>query len=392
MTVQLPLDRPHPLATAPLLRSLQRSGPIHQVRTRVGDPAWLVTGYDEVRQLWSDDRLGMSHPDPDNAARINDSALFGGKPQGNYETEKEDRARFRSLVQPFFGVKQMRAIQPRVEQLVSDLLDRMSGQPQPADLHELLALPLPVLVICELLGVPYEDRARFREWSQAAGARDDEQLSRQGIGQLWEYTRTLVGRKRAEPADDVISGLCAAENGTLDDDHIAMIAAMLLFAGHETTVVQIDAAAVLLLTNLDQWDAIVADPALVQSAVEECLRASHKGGGGVPRYPRTDIEVAGVTIPAGDLVLLDGGAANHDTATFAEPERVDVHRGRGAHLTFGFGAHYCIGAPLARIELQAVLRQLIERFPNLRLAAPVEELPVFTESLTGGFASVPVTW
>jgi cytochrome P450 len=362
------------------------------VRTAVGDEAWLITGFAQVRQLLGDDRLGMSHPDPDKAARVSDSALFGGRPQGNYATEHADRARFRSLLQPYFTPARMRALRPRVDGLATELLDRLDAGGAPADLHQALAVPLPILVICELLGVPYEDRVQFRAWSQAAAVLGDRRRSETGLTDLWAYTRDLVSRKRVQPEDDVISGLCAAEDGTLDDDYIAMLAAMILFAGHETTVVQIGYGTVLLLTNPDQRQAMLDDVSLLPAAVEECLRAGNVGGGGVPRYPRTDIEVSGVTIPAGDLVLLDNGAANHDEGIFADPHRLDFTRPANAHLTFGHGAHYCIGAPLARVELQAVFSQLIPRFPTMRLAVPVEELHVRTDLLTGGLAELPVTW
>jgi cytochrome P450 len=335
----------------------------------------------------------MSHPDPDNAARASDSALFGGRPQGNHETEHADRARFRTLLQPYFTPRRMRALRPRVEALTAELLDTLHDHGPPADLHQALALPLPILVICELLGVPYDDRARFRAFSQAAAAVDDQDRSAAGLAELWNYTKQLVAAKRTHPADDVISGLCAAEDGALDDDFIAMLAALILFAGHETTVVQLGYGAVLLLTNPDQRQAVADDPALLGSAVEECLRAANTGGGGIPRYPRTDIEVAGVTIPAGDLVLLDNGAANHDERTFPDPYRFEITRhAAGAHLTFGHGAHYCLGAPLARIEMQVAFAQLIERFPTMRLATSLEQLHVRTDLLTGGLAELPVTW
>lgn len=166
----------------------------------------------------------------------------------------------------------------------------------------------------------------------------------------------------------------------------------LLFAGHETTVVQIGLGALLLLTNRQQWRALLDDPALVPNAVEEMLRAPGKGGGGIPRYARTDLEIDGVVIRAGELVLLDNGAANHDPAVFADPDRVDIARPAAAHLTFGHGARYCIGAPLARIELQAVFSHLVQRFPTLRLAVPAEELTVRRDVVTGGLAALPVRW
>jgi pentalenolactone synthase len=389
MIVQLPFKQTGPLQVPSMLRTLQSQGTIHRIRTRVGDDAWLVTGYEEVRRLLADDRLGRSHPDPDNAARSNESALFGG-PLGNYDTEKTDHARMRSLLQPHFTPGRMRAFRERVETLSTQLLDDLAQQGPPADLNAALALPLPILVICELLGVPYEERAQFRTWTQAAADVLDRSRSEQGLGDLFNYGQELVARKRHEPGDDVISRLCATDG--VGDDEIAMLSMALLFAGHETTVVQIGLGALLLLTSADQWQLLLSDPGLIPGAVEEIMRVPGKGGGGIPRYAHTDIEIGGVTVHAGDLIMLDNGAANHDSAVFTDPDRFDVTRRETSHLTFGHGLRYCIGAPLARMELQVVFGQLIPRFPQMQLAVPVEELRVRGDVLTGGLVQLPVTW
>ncbi|WP_440102567.1 cytochrome P450 [Streptosporangium sp. H16] len=386
--IQLPFERRHPLQVAPSMRELQSQGPVHEVRTQVGHDAWLVTGYEQVRRLLDDDRLGRAHPDPPNAARSGESVLFGG-PHGDYDSERADHVRMRSLLQPHFSAGRMRALRPRVEALTAGLLDELARREPPVDLNEALALPLPIAVICELLGVPYADRARFRAWSQAAGDVRDRTRSEQGLAELFTYGRHLVARKRDRPGDDVISHLCAKEG--VDDDEAAMLSMALLFAGHETTVVAIGMGALLLLANPDQWQALRKDPGLVDDAVEEILRTPSAGGGGIPRYARTDLAIGGVTIAAGQLVLLDIDAANHDATVFADPERFDVTR-RAAHLAFGHGARYCIGAPLARIELRAVFSQLITRFPTMRLAVPIEELTVRAAVLTGGLVDLPITW
>jgi pentalenolactone synthase len=387
--VQLPFDQPVPLRPAPLLRELQAAGTVHRVRTAVGDNAWLVTGYEQVRGLLDDDRLGRSHPDPGNAARTGESALFGG-PLGEFETEQADHSRMRALLQPHFSPKRMRALRPRVEQLTAALLDDLAEVGPPADLHEALALPLPIAVICELLGVPYEDRTQFRAWTQAAADVRDHSRSMQGLAELFGYGRQLVARKRREPGDDVISRLCATEG--VSDDEAAGLAMSLLFAGHETTVVAIGLGTVRLLTNPDQRAQLQSDPSRVGEVVEEMLRIQGNGGGGIPRYARTDLEIDGITVQAGELVLLDTGAANHDDGTFPDPDRFDPTRGAAGHLTFGHGARYCIGAALARIELQAVFSQLVARFPEMRLAVGVEELRFNTDVLTGGLLDLPVTW
>lgn len=390
MTAQLPFEQPGPLQTPPLLRRLQEKGPIHKIRTRTGDDAWLVTGHDDVRRLLNDDRLGRAHPNPGEAARSNESALFGG-PLGNYATEKSDHRRMRSLLQPHFSPRAMRAFRHRVDALTSGLLADLARQSQPADLNAHLALPLPILVICELLGVPYEDREQFRAWTQAAADIRDRARSEQGLTDLFAYGQQLVAGKRRTPGEDVISRLCGTEG--IGDDEIAMLSMALLFAGHETTVVQLGLGAVLLLTHREQWQALRRDPALIEGAVEEMLRAPGKASGGIPRYARTDLEIGGVTVRAGELLMLDNGAANHDPEAFRLPDRFDISRvAATSHLSFGHGARYCIGAPLARMELQVAFAQLVRAFPNMRLAVEVGDLAVRRDTLTGGITSVPVRW
>jgi pentalenolactone synthase len=386
---RLPFAQPDPLRVAPALRALRRHGPVHRVRTRTGDEAWLVTGYREVRRLLADDRLGRAHPDPGNAARSGESALFGG-PLGNYDTERADSDRLRSLLRPLFSPSRMRALRPRVAALTDELLDGLARSGPPADLHTGLAVPLPVLVICELLGVPYQDRDRFRGWARDAGDVQDRARSERGMKNLFEYGTELVARKQREPGDDVISRLC--QDPGLGGHEVAGLSMALLFAGHETTVVQIGLGALFLLAGPDQKQVLLDDPDLIRGAVEEILRAPGKGGGGIPRYARTSIDLDGATIQAGELVLLDTGAANHDPDAFPDPDRFDVTRAAGHHVTFGHGLHYCIGAPLARIELEAVFSRLIPRFPTMRLAVPVDSLEIRQDTLTGGLTELPVTW
>ncbi|WP_184582635.1 cytochrome P450 [Lipingzhangella halophila] len=387
--VHLPFELTHPLQPAPVESELRARGPIHPVRTAVGDAAWLVTGYKEVRELLDDDRLGRSHPDPANASRTGESAVFGG-PMGNFDTERIDNSRMRGLLRPHFTRGRMRALIPHVEELTRDLLDRLDQRTPPADLVEALALPLPIAVICALLGVPYEDRERFRAWSQAAADKHDRARSEQGLAELFEYGRELVARKSREPGDDVLSRLAGTDGVSADE--AAMMGMFLLFAGHETTVVAIGFGVLMLLAEPEQWRAVHADPGLLDSVVEETLRARVGNGDGIPRYARSDLEVAGVPVRAGDLVLLDIRAANHDESVFANSADFDVTRQPADHLSFGHGARYCIGAPLARIELRAVLAQLIPRFPDMRLATRVEELTINRSALTGGLTSLPVTW
>ncbi|WP_375481359.1 cytochrome P450 [uncultured Mycobacterium sp.] len=381
----------HPLEFPPPLRALQTQGPIHRIRTPAGHEGWLVTGYAQVRRLLDDDRLGRAHPKPDTAARIGQSALFGG-PLGNFDTEEADHARMRSLLQPHFSPSHLRMLVPRVEALTSGLLDALAQLGPPADLHAKLAVPLPILVICELLGVPYSDRDQFRGWTQDTANVCDHVRSEQGMAELFSYSLKLVEHKRAHPDDDVISRLCATSG--VSDVEAALLSMALLFAGHETTVVAIGLSALMLLTNPPQWQALLADPTMIPIAVEELLRATTSGGGvgGIPRYARIDFEIDGVAIDAGDLVLLDIGSANHDPAMFGQPDRLDIFRKEAPHVTFGYGARYCIGAPLARIELKTVLTQLIPRFPSMHLAVDPATLTVRSDVLAGGLVELPVSW
>ena len=386
---QLPFEQAHVLQLASGLLELQAKGVIHRVRTAVGDPAWLITRHAEVQRLYDDDRLGMSHPEPDTAARAHESALFGG-PLRNFDTEQADHTRKRALLQPHFTPKRLQALRPAVDALTTRLLDEMAANGQPADLHAAVALRLPLLVLCELLGVPHEDSEQLRAWTTDGANTCDRARSERGLSQLSNYSKQLVAHKRRDPGDDVISRLCATEG--LSDDEAARVSTGLLWAGYESTVPRIGFGALLLLAHREQWHALVQDPALAAKAVEETLRAARSGTAVIPRYARTDIEIDGVTVKAGDLVLLGIGAANHDPSVFADPDRVDITRKPAGHLTFGHGGRFCMGAPLARIELIAVFSQLASRFPAMRLAVDVEELKLRTDVLFGGLVELPVRW
>ncbi|HEX5407400.1 MAG TPA: cytochrome P450 [Pseudonocardiaceae bacterium] len=389
----LPFDQPSVLSLAPRMLELQAQAPITKVRTVTGDEAWLVTSYDDVKALFADPRLGRSHPKPEEAARISESAIVGGARDG-FETEMEDHAALRSRLVPRFSPRRMRMLKPQVEQMADELLDKLAGSTPPADLHETLAFPLPVLVICELLGVPFADRGYFRQLSAGMADLYDGQKSMAAMGELRGYVRELVARKRIEPGNDVLTELTEIEDGTIGDDDIAEMGAAVLFAGHETTVGRIDLGTILLLANPDQLDLLRADLSLVPAVVEEILRLSvGTDGTALPRYARSDIDFGGVRINAGDAVLLAIGAANRDESVFPGSARMDTGREHlTSHMSFGHGARYCIGAVLARIELTAVFERLFTRIPTLRLAVPAAELNWKSHLLTGGFTEVPVTW
>jgi pentalenolactone synthase len=351
----------------------------------------MATSYEDIRALFDDPRLGRSHREPEKAARVSESTILGG-PSGDFDTEVDDHVRMRRLLTPAFSARRMNALRPRIGEIITDLMGRLAAGPRPVDLHENLSFPLPALVICALLGVPYEDRERFRSWSVDMANMVDGQLAQAAMAEFTGYMLELTARKRTEPGDDVISDLIAAG---LDSPYVARMATGLLFAGHETTMTRIDMGTVLLLSNPKQADALRADPSLLPTAVEEVLRytSTESNGGMLVRYAREDITIGEVTIAAGDAVLIPISIANRDDTVFDSPDSFDISRkSSSTHVAFGHGVHFCIGASLARIELQEVFSVLLTKFPTLRLAVPLEELQLRKDALTGGLTALPVTW
>jgi pentalenolactone synthase len=385
----IPFERGNPLEVPQAYRDLRLREGIARVRTRMGDEVWLVSGYEDARKLFNDGRLGRSHPEPDKAARLSGSALLGG-PQGEIDTEKADHDRMRKLFMPSFSARRMKALTDHVGSLVDERLDHLAKLTPPVDLHAELSFPLPVLVICQLLGVPYEDRDYFGGVSARLGDMLDPDKSQAARDELSAYMAGLIERKRREPAEDVLSDL----SGELDDDgKIAELAGGLLFAGHETTVNRIDFGVLLLLANPDQLDLLRADPGLAPGAVEEILRMTVTSLHGLPRYAHEDIEIGDLTIRRGEAVVFMPGVANRDERIYPDPDVFDIRRPQThPHLSFGYGPRFCIGASLARVELIAVFSRLFQRFPDLRLAVPVAELRRSEGRIADGFAELPVTW
>ncbi|MEV4601937.1 cytochrome P450 [Amycolatopsis sp. NPDC049253] len=396
---RLPFDRPNVLEIAPLYQVLRREGPIARVTTPAGDPAWLVTRFAEARAVFADLRFGRSHPKPEEASAVSDAAVLSG-PQGDYETEEAEHARLRRLLVPAFSANRMRKLGEHIQELADRCLDDLEAAHDAAggesvNLHDFLSFPLPVLVICELLGVPYADRDKFRDLSDRIGVLDSGGDAKLAMDEFAAYMGELAARKRAEPSQDVVSDLVAAQadDPTFTDDDLARLGAGLLFAGHETTSNRIDLGVLFLLTDLARRDALAADPeGRVHGTVEEILRMSAPGGLGLLRYAHEDVEIGGVAIRRGDAVMISTSSANRDASVFADAEEFDADRKPNSHIAFGYGGFFCIGASLARTELRVVFSSLFRRFPNLRLAADVDELDVRGNRLTGGVSSVPVTW
>ncbi len=396
---RLPFDQPNALHAAPMYEQLRGSGPIVRVTTPAGDPAWLVTSFEAVREVFRDPRFGRSHPEPEKAARISHAALQEG-PTGDYETEERDHKRMRQVLAPAFSAPRMRRLTDRIKELTEACLDDMEAAHEarpdaPIDLQDVLAFPLPVLVICELLGVPTHDRAYFRELSERIAAFEGGADAQAAMAEFSGYMIKLAATKRANPGPDVISDLVAVQavQPEFTDLNVAQLSAGLLFAGHETTSTRIALGVLFLLSDLSRRDAFVADPdGQVESTVEEILRMSAMFGIGMLRYAHADVEIAGVTIARGDAVLIAVDAANRDPSAFDAPDVFNATRQPNIHVAFGYGAHVCIGANLARTELRTVFPLLFRRFPGLRLAVDVGEVKVRLNRLAGGVDTVPVVW
>lgn len=391
---QLPFPRDTALDIAPLQHAVGAENSISPVRTPAGDRAWLVTDYSVVRSLFTDERLGRSHPDPPNAPIITCAALAGGPIGDDLEEETAAHRRMRALLAPAFTAHRMRTLRRQTDALVNELLTSLLQSGPPADLHRDLAFPLPMRVICGLLGVPIFDADRLQTWSrQLANLDDAEQADRAWLS-LVNYMRVLVQEKLRQPREDIITDLVTADiAGGVDELEIAGMCAGVLFAGHETTVARIDFGTLLLLAYPEQKKALMSNAELVDGAVEEILRlVAPVGSGGQTRYAHADIEIHGQTIRCGDAVLLSEISANRDPTIFVHPDEFDIRRAPNQHMTFGYGPRYCIGANLARVELQSVFTVLFRRLPALRLTTPLEQIVLREDLFTGGIAELPITW
>lgn len=304
--------------------------------------------------------------------------------------------RLRRMVTAPFAMKRVEAMRPAVQRIADELIDTMLAGPAPADLVEVFALPLPSLVICGLLGVPYDDHAFFQENSAILINRDvtfDDRMA--AHEKLIGYLDGLMAQKMAHPADDLLSGLVSRiEAGELPRLEAARMGVLLLLAGHETTANMISLGTLALLQHPDQLAVLrdTDDPKVIANAAEELLRYLTIVHSGIRRIAKEDIEMGGLTIRAGDGIVFDLHAANWDTEAFPEAERLDLGRPARQHQAFGYGPHQCLGQTLARLELQVVYGTLCRRIPTLRLAVPVDQLPFHHTGTTYGVRCLPVTW
>ncbi|MFG2261740.1 cytochrome P450 [Streptomyces sp. NPDC048720] len=375
----------------PYYARLRERGPVHRVRLGGADEgrtAWLVVGYEEARAALADPRLAKD------TARIG-SPLLDEEKIGKYllVTDPPQHTRLRSLVTRAFTMRRVERLRPRIQRITDELLDEMLPRGR-ADLIEALAYPLPLTVICELLGVPDMDRAEFRRISTEVVAPTDADTEYDAIVALSEYLPELIeDKRRAGPTDDLLSDLIrtTAEDGDrLSPDELSGMAYLLLIAGHETTVNLIGNGVHALLTHPDQLAALRADMSLLDGAVEEMLRYEGPVETGTYRYAAEPLEIAGRVIEKGESVMIGLTAAGRDADRYADPDRFDIRRDARGHLAFGHGIHYCLGAPLARLEGRIAIGALLERAPGLALDGPTGEwLPGL---LMRGMRSLPVRW
>ena len=379
------------------LREIRETTGVRTVINAFGMEVYLVTRREDIKDVLSDhERFSNGRPP---------GFVLPGVPPVSEEEQASARAgnllgldppehqRLRRMLTPEFTIRRMKRLEPRITEIVDQQLDAMENAGPPADLVPNFALPIPSLVICELLGVPYEDREDFqrrtaRQLDLSIPIPERLELQRQGR----EYMRSLVERSRLAPGDDIL-GMLVGEHGTeLTDDELIGIASLLLLAGHETTSNMLGLGTLALLRHPDQLAAVRDDPDAVRPAIEELLRWLSIVHSAIPRITTTDVEVAGVPIPAGQLVFVSLPSGNRDPGFIDSPEVLDIRRGAPGHLAFGHGVHHCLGAPLARMEMRTAFPALLRRFPTLALAEDFDDVQFRSFHFIYGLKSLEVGW
>lgn len=374
---------------------LRQQCPVARVSLPSGDEASLLTRYDDVKQVLSDSRFtrkGGARISANESGGVFNSEMARSLPQSG-----EPHLRWRRMISKWFTAKRMAALRPGIEAMAEELIDDMVEHGHPADLKASLGFPLPVYVICDLLGVPSADRDRFAHWSDALLnlTRYEQAEIDEAERDFIEYMSAHVATKRGEPGEDLLSELIMGTDSAgeaMSDSTLVATGQGLLIAGHETTANMIGKMVGMLLADRRHWEQLLADPSLVRPAVEEVLRFDANAGFGMPRYIGDEIEVAGSVIPPGTTVVCSMASANRDESVFGGADEMNLNRTPNAHLTFGAGAHSCLGQALARTELQTVLEVLLRKLPSLELALPVDDLRRVEGLAVGGLTEVPVRW
>lgn len=397
-----PFAKPDPLDPPAEWARLREQCPVARVRMPSGDEVSLITRYADVREVLTDGRFTRDLS-VDGGARLADTEDGGtfsrpSAPDVNISHGPGHR-RWRRLLSGSFTMKKMEQWRPKVQAIADQLLDDMIAGGSPADLMADFGLPLPVAVICALLGAPAQDKDKFAEWSRISltltrYTQADVDRARREFA---EYVSALVEEKRANPGDDLLSELTQvsdAQDGRLSHAELVQTGMGLLLAGHETTSNMIGKMSGMLLAgDRAHYTAVVDDPALIVGTVEEVLRMDTNTGIGIPRFITENIEVGGCPVGKGTTLMMLMAAANRDESRFADPDTFDPRRANGSqHLTFGAGPHFCVGQPLARVELQVALGTLTRRLPQLALRDGADALPMRTGVIAGGFDNVWVTW
>ncbi|AQT76086.1 MULTISPECIES: cytochrome P450 family protein [Streptomyces] len=397
--VLLPYADPAFLADPfPLYRQLREEGPVRRVVAAGGLDAWLVTRYEDALAALSDPRLSSDVRD------ASDPRLLAQLPGTERESmlsnmlrsDPPDHTRLRRLVSKAFTARRVAQMRPRIQAVTDSLLDRIAPAGR-ADLVADFALPLPVTVIGELLGVPPDDRLDFQRWTDRMIMRGAEPPDPAVVDEAWQHMRAyvtgLIGDKRAHPGDDLLSGLISArdEERRLSEDELIAMVFLLLAAGYITTVNLIGAGIAMLLAHPGQLALLRSRPELLESAIEEFLRYDGPVNPGIARFAREDVEIAGTAVPRGATVLIASAIADRDPARFPDPDRLDITRQDNAHLAFGHGVHYCLGAPLARLEGNIAIGTALRRLPGLALAVEPDEIRWRPGGLRGPL-SLPVTF
>ncbi|WP_328466019.1 cytochrome P450 [Actinoplanes sp. NBC_00393] len=397
MTQELQIDFTDPAFQAdphPVYAQWRRTGPVRRTRLPSGLSAWLVTRYEDARRALADPRLSKQ------SAFSVGSSSTANRPSGPagvlsrhmLAVDPPDHTRLRRLVSAAFTARRIEGLRPRIEEITGDLLDAMAGGER-ADLIDAFAFPLPIQVICELLGVPPGDRDAFREWSNVivAGSQSGDRLE-PAIRAMVGYILALLAERRTSPGDDLLSGLIQVrdEQDRLTEAELSSMVFLLLIAGHETTVNLIGNGAYLLLRERDRWERLRAEPGLLPTAIEEFLRFEGPVETSTFRVATEDLEIGGVTVSAGDPVVVVLLSANRDGDRFPAADELRLDRTQNPHLAFGHGIHYCLGAPLARLETQVAFTALLARHPGLRLAVPPEDLRWRPGLLLRGLETLPV--
>jgi len=367
---------------------LRARHPVAPVIMPGGMPAWLVTGYPQARAALADPRLLKLpkgwRPEPDSLLAALELHMLSSDPP--------DHERLRKLVNKAFTPRRVEQLRPRIAAITEELLDDMSAQ-RDVDLLASFAFPLPITVICELLGVPVADRDQFRAWSATiVSSTVSPEVFQADATAMIGYFRALLAARRREPADDMLSALITARDNTdrLSENELLSMAFLLMVAGHETTVNLIASGMLALLLHPGELTRLRADRSLLGAAVEELLRYVNPVNNATLRFAGEPVELGGMPIGPGEVVLVSLAGADRDPARYPHPDRLDLGRESGGHVAFGHGIHYCLGAPLARLEAEIAFGGLLGRYPDMMLAVSPDELRWRPSTLIHGLESLPV--